>query len=108
MTHSEKNMETTGIHLACDVHIHQETDPSNSSSSWLFTSQSGFLRWIVIVNLLLGLFSAAYTFAVGRCGKSLSMSHMIEGPIIVSGDINQQRDAVLANFARYGNTLRAR
>ena len=108
MTHSEKNIETIGIHLACDVHVQQKTDPSDSSSSWSFTLQPRFLRRIVIVNLLLGLCSAAYAIAVSRCANPLSMSYPAEGQIIVSGDISQQRDAVLANFARYSNRLRAR
>jgi hypothetical protein len=55
------------------------------------------------VNLLVGLCSAAYTIAVARCANPVSMSYPAEGQIIVSGDIDQQRDAVLANFARYGN-----
>jgi hypothetical protein len=101
-------VETSGTHSTYDAHVQQKTDPNDSRSSWLFTVESGFLRSIVILNLILGVYSAGYTIAVGRCANSLSMSYMTEGPIIVRGDIDQQRDAVLANFARYSNRLRAR
>jgi hypothetical protein len=96
-------METIETRSACDVHADEKTDPNDGRSSWLFTVESGFLRRIVILNLLLGLYSAAYTIDLGRFANFLSMSYMSEGEIIVSGDINQQRDAVLANIARYGN-----
>lgn len=101
-------METSGTHSAYDAHVQQKTHPNDSRSSWLSPVESGFLRWIVILNLLLGVCSAGYTIAAGRCANSLRMSYMIESPIIVSGDIDQQRDAVLANFARYSHRLRAR
>jgi hypothetical protein len=103
LTHSEKTVETSGTRSAYDAHVQQKTDPNDSRSSWLFTVESGFLRRVVILNLLLGLCSAAYTIDLGRCANPLSMSYAAEGQLIVSGDINQQRDAVLANFARYGN-----
>jgi hypothetical protein len=108
LTHSETNVETSGTHSAYDAHVQQKTDPNDSRSSWLFTVESGFLRKIVILNLLLGVCSAAYTIDLGRGANPLTMSYAAEGQIIVSGDIDQQRDAVLANFARYSNRLRAR
>jgi hypothetical protein len=42
-----------------------------------------------------------------RCGESSSIRSMIEDQdsIVVSGNKDQQRDAVLANFARYHNVL---
>ena len=48
-----------------------------------------------------------YTFANDRYPRASTAAVGIEDPeaIIVSGTISQQRDAVLANFAKYGNRI---
>lgn len=73
---------------------------------WLFIVQPRYLCWLVALILLLGLSSAGYII-VECCAESSSIRSMIEDQdsIVVTGNKDQQRDAVLANFARYHNVL---
>src|ERR1700749_1354219 len=72
-----------------------------NDSIWVTSVQSGFLRRIVGLSLLLGLCSAGYIVSVEFYPNSSRASSTVEDqrPIVVSGDVDQQRDAVLANFA---------
>jgi hypothetical protein len=81
--------------------------PKESESISLFTVQSGYLRRLVALSLLLGVCSATYIVAVECYADSSRVSSTVEDQdsIVVSGDVDQQRDAVLANFARYNNSL---
>ena len=48
-----------------------------------------------------------YSFLSGRCAYVSTIGANMEDPeaILVSGTTAQQRDAVLTNFARYGNRI---
>src|SRR5689334_51814 len=81
--------------------------PKESESIWLFTVQSRYLRRLVALSLLVGVCSASYIVAVECYADSSKVTSTVEDQdsIVVSGDVDQQRDAVLANFARYNNNL---
>jgi hypothetical protein len=87
--------------------LQQTMDPKDSI--WLTSVQSGFLLRIVGLSLLLGLCSAGYIAIVECYPNSSRTGSTVEDQdsIVVSGDVDQQRDAVLANFVKYGNKLRA-
>lgn len=107
MRHSYKKVGVSGPVPACHARVHQTLEPKESESIWLFTVQSGYLRRLVALSLLLGMCSAGYIVAVECYANSSTISSTVENQdaIIVSGDIGQQRDAVLTNFARYNKRL---
>jgi hypothetical protein len=105
--HSYKKVEVSGPAPGRHARVQQTMGPKESASIWFFTVQSGYLRRLVALSLLLGVCSASYIIAVECYADSSGASSTVEDrdSIVVSGDVDQQRDAVLANFARYNNNL---
>ena len=62
---------------------------------------------LAILCVLLAMMLAGYSFVSDRYAYGPTMGASTEAPetIIVSGTTSQQRDAVLANFAKYGNRM---
>jgi len=106
--HSDK-VEVSEPAPGCRARVQQTTEPEESESIWLFAIQPAYLRKLFMVSLLFGLCSAAYIVAECHADSS-RFSYMIENQnsMVVSGDVNRQRDAVLANFATYNNRLQNR
>lgn len=57
--------------------------------------------------VLFSMVLTGYSFGKDRYAHLSTMDAITEDPetIIVSGTVSQQRDAVLANFAKYGNRI---
>jgi hypothetical protein len=101
-------LEASGPDPGCHASVQQAMEPKERESIWLFTVQSGDLRRLVALGLLFGVCSVVgYIVAVDCYAHFSRISFTTEDQdsIVVSGDVDQQRDAVLANFAEYGNRL---
>jgi hypothetical protein len=107
LRHNDKKVKASGQIPGCHARVQQTIEPKETESIWLSTVRSGYLRRVVAVSLLLVLCSAGYIVAVECCANCSRISPTAEdqSSIVVSGDVDQQRDAVLANFAKYGNRL---
>jgi hypothetical protein len=89
----------------CHAGVEQMTQSKDGESIWWFIVQSGSVYRLVALSLLLAACSASYIAAVERRANSSRIGHAVDDrrAILVTGDIDQQRAAVLANFARYNN-----
>jgi hypothetical protein len=107
LRHSYKKVGVSGPVPGRHARVQQTMGPKESESIWLFTVQSGYLRRLVALSLLLGVCSAGYIVTVECYADSSGAGFTVEDrdSIVVSGDVDQQRDAVLANFTRYNNNL---
>jgi hypothetical protein len=82
----------------------QENQPSLTDCLGFCIIHSPYSIWLAMLCILLAMMLTGYIF-VSRYTYVPTMGASTEDPeaIIVSGTISQQRDAVLANFAKYGN-----
>ena len=82
----------------------QENQPSLTDCLGFCIIHSPYSIWLAILCVLLAMIVTGYSF-VNRYAYVPTMRSSTEDPeaIIISGTISQQRDAVLGNFAKYGN-----
>jgi hypothetical protein len=83
----------------------QENQPSLTDCLGFCIIHSRYSIWLAILCVLLAMMLTGYSFVSDRYACVPTMGASPEDPeaIIVSGTISQQRDAVLSNFAKYGN-----
>jgi hypothetical protein len=83
----------------------EEDQPSVTDRLGFCIIHSPYAIWLAILCVLLAMMLTGYSFVSDRYACVPTMGASPEDPeaIIVSGTISQQRDAVLSNFAKYGN-----
>jgi hypothetical protein len=85
----------------------EEDQPSVTDRLGFCIIHSPYAIWLAILCVLLAMMLTGYSFVSDRYADASTIGANTEDPeaIIVSGTTAQQRDAVLTNFAKYGNRI---
>jgi hypothetical protein len=102
---SDKTVVAGGGELGCADQVSRPCDTCATESIWLPLIQSRYPLWLATLCFLTALALNGYVLKGDRSADSLRMNLTAEDQeaIVATGSLRQQRDAVLANFARYGN-----
>ena len=87
--------------------VPEEDQPSVTDRLGLCILHSPYSTWLAILCVLLAMMLAGYSIGSDRYTYASTAGGNAEDPelIIVTGTTAQRRDAVLANFAKYGNRM---
>lgn len=107
MKHNRTTNAVVDLNSCPDGQLSQEDQPSLADSLGFCNVHSRYSTWLALLLALLAMMVIGYGFDIDCRAPASTQGAHTEDPetIVVSGTASQQRDAVLANFAKYGNRL---